>query len=232
MDPKATTCKFNEDDSGSLSEYTDPENNSAPTELLAEFLTSIMKKDWKNALKHCKLILEFEPNNKTAKDFYPQLLQRVNDQSSTSSDENYNCTATLDNVDNEILADDDFSSVNSSNTSSHGSMDLNLFSEDDLVQDYQEEENLVNLSISCESSDTFPQSMSSSESINHRRNSSPSLQSLLLDENINEDINNNINNEELQISIPSSSSEAENLPNSSSSPFTSKLVNMIRRKLK
>jgi hypothetical protein len=44
----------NDDDSLSLSEYTDNEK-SAPTELLAEFLTSIMKKDYINALKYCKL---------------------------------------------------------------------------------------------------------------------------------------------------------------------------------
>lgn len=44
----------NDDESLSLSEYTDNEK-SAPTELLAEFLTSIMKKDYVNALKYCKL---------------------------------------------------------------------------------------------------------------------------------------------------------------------------------
>lgn len=44
----------NDEDSLSLSEYTDGEK-SAPTELLAEFLTSIMKKDYANALKYCKL---------------------------------------------------------------------------------------------------------------------------------------------------------------------------------
>lgn len=42
----------NEDESLSLSEYTE---KSAPTELLAEFLTSIMKKDYPNALKYCKM---------------------------------------------------------------------------------------------------------------------------------------------------------------------------------
>lgn len=44
----------NDEESLSLSEYTDNEK-SAPTELLAEFLTSIMKKDYENALKYCKL---------------------------------------------------------------------------------------------------------------------------------------------------------------------------------
>jgi hypothetical protein len=48
----------NDEDSLSLSEYTDGEK-SAPTELLAEFLTSIMKKDYANALKYCKLSKNF-----------------------------------------------------------------------------------------------------------------------------------------------------------------------------
>lgn len=55
MDTMTTATKYEDD---SASEYTDPnntDNNSAPTELLAEFLTSIMRKEWKNALKHCKL---------------------------------------------------------------------------------------------------------------------------------------------------------------------------------
>jgi len=48
------TPRNNDDDS--TSEYTDPkESNSAPTELLAEFLTSIMRKDYANALKYCKM---------------------------------------------------------------------------------------------------------------------------------------------------------------------------------
>lgn len=172
-------------------------------------------------------VLEYEPNNKTAKDFYPQLLQRVNEhQSSTSSDENCNYTSSLDNVDNEILDNDmvdESSSITSSNSTSNGSMDLNSFSEEEIGEEEQQEhEDLINESISCDSSDTFPESMSSSESINHRGNYSPSLTSLLLDENIADDINNNE-------PIPSSSSD--NQPPLNPSPFTSKIVNMIRRKL-
>lgn len=182
-------------------------------------------------------VLEYEPNNKTAKDFYPQLLQRVNEhQSSTSSDENCNYTSSLDNVDNEILdndndndmVDDDSSSITSSNSTSNGSMDLNSFSEEELggeMEEQQDHEDLINESISCDSSDTFPESMSSSESINHRGNYSPSLTSLLLDENVVDDINNN----EQTIPVPSSS--FDNQPVSNPSPFTSKIVNMIRRKL-
>lgn len=181
-------------------------------------------------------VLDYEPNNKTAKDFYPQLLQRVNEhQSSTSSDENCNYTSSLDNVDNGILdndmVDDDSSSMSSSISTSNGSMDLNSFSGEDLgeeMQEEQDEEDLINASISCDSSDTFPESMSSSESINQRGNFSLSLTSLLLDENIADDINNNEPTIVASSAVPSSS---EDKPPSNPSPFTSKLVNMIRRKL-
>lgn len=44
-------------DEDDRSEYTDADSNqiSAPTELLAEFLSAVMEKDYKNALKYCKL---------------------------------------------------------------------------------------------------------------------------------------------------------------------------------
>lgn len=48
-------------DEDSKSEYTDADEMSAPTELLAEFLSSIMQKDYKNALKYCKLSEFFIP---------------------------------------------------------------------------------------------------------------------------------------------------------------------------
>lgn len=178
-------------------------------------------------------VLDYEPNNKTAKDFYPQLLQKVNENpSSTSSDENCNYTSSLEVVDNAILdndmIDDDSSSITSSNTTSNGSMDLNSFSEEEICEELQEEqdhEDLINTSNSCDSSDTFPESMSSrSESFDHRGNISPtfSFTSLLLEENA-DDINNN------EPIAEDSSSNVEAPINSS--PFTSKLVNMIKRRL-
>lgn len=44
-------------DEDDKSEYTDADSNqiSAPTELLAEFLSAVMQKDYKNALKYCTL---------------------------------------------------------------------------------------------------------------------------------------------------------------------------------
>ncbi|XP_058126927.1 serine-rich adhesin for platelets isoform X2 [Anopheles ziemanni] len=85
----------NDDLSQSLSEYTDADESiSAPTELLAEFLSAIMIRDYINALKYCKQILQYEPNNTTARDFYPHILSKINEvqnqELSGESDENYN----------------------------------------------------------------------------------------------------------------------------------------------
>ncbi|XP_055613849.1 dentin sialophosphoprotein isoform X2 [Uranotaenia lowii] len=103
----------NDDLSQSLSEYTDADESlSAPTELLAEFLSAVMLRDYVNALKYCKLILQYEPHNATARDFYPHILSKIalgeaassnsvhhqhqqlhsptGDQHSGESDENYN----------------------------------------------------------------------------------------------------------------------------------------------
>ncbi|XP_050075884.1 mucin-21 [Anopheles maculipalpis] len=91
-----------DDLSQSLSEYTDADESiSAPTELLAEFLSAIMIRDYVNALKYCKQILQYEPNNTTARDFYPHILSKIsemqNNEQSGESDENYNfnCSSPL-----------------------------------------------------------------------------------------------------------------------------------------
>ncbi|XP_076310238.1 uncharacterized protein LOC143225168 isoform X2 [Tachypleus tridentatus] len=41
------------------------------------FLSSVMTQDYKNALKHCLTILKYEPNNKTAQEFYPLLEKKL-----------------------------------------------------------------------------------------------------------------------------------------------------------
>lgn len=85
------TSTSNEDLSQSLSEYTDAdESMSAPTEFLAEFLSAVMLKDYKKALKYCKLILQYEPNNATAKEFHPLIVEKLKGESLSDSDENYN----------------------------------------------------------------------------------------------------------------------------------------------
>ncbi|XP_055847754.1 uncharacterized protein LOC129913219 [Episyrphus balteatus] len=85
------TSTSNEDLSQSLSEYTDAdESMSAPTEFLAEFLSAVMLKDYKKALKYCKLILQYEPNNATAKEFHPLIVEKLKGEALSDSDENYN----------------------------------------------------------------------------------------------------------------------------------------------
>ncbi|EDV41562.1 uncharacterized protein Dana_GF17446, isoform C [Drosophila ananassae] len=92
------TSASSEDLSQSLSEYTDADESiSAPTEFLAEFLSAVMLKDYKKALKYCKLILQYEPNNATAKEFYPLILDKLRGvPTSSDSDENYNKSSSPD----------------------------------------------------------------------------------------------------------------------------------------
>lgn len=66
---------------------------SAPTEILAEFLSALMLKDYPNALKHCKIILQYEPKNATAVEFYPLIMKKLNadsDDNTSDSDDNSN----------------------------------------------------------------------------------------------------------------------------------------------
>ncbi|XP_052749537.1 sterile alpha motif domain-containing protein 1 isoform X2 [Galleria mellonella] len=51
---------------------------SAPSEFLAEFLSAIMQRQYAEALKYCRLILQYEPHNTTARGFYPLLQHKVN----------------------------------------------------------------------------------------------------------------------------------------------------------
>ncbi|ALC45438.1 CG14853 [Drosophila busckii] len=90
--PTSASCEdLDLDHSQSLSEYTDADESiSAPTEFLAEFLSAVMLKDYKKALKYCKLILQYEPNNTTAKEFYPLILDKLRVAAASDSDENYN----------------------------------------------------------------------------------------------------------------------------------------------
>lgn len=64
---------------------------------LFQFLSAVMLKDYETALKYCKLskyreeesrclisfsfsfaVLQYEPNNATAKEFYPLILEKLN----------------------------------------------------------------------------------------------------------------------------------------------------------
>ncbi|CAH1114237.1 unnamed protein product [Psylliodes chrysocephalus] len=116
------TSSSNED----LSEYTDADESiSAPTEILAEFLSAVMLKDYVTALKYCKLILQYEPDNSTAKEFYPLILEKLqplnNDEGGSNSE------------DEEGSDDSTSSSTDSENTTSEDSSDGQMEEEDGMM---------------------------------------------------------------------------------------------------
>lgn len=182
----------NDDLSQSLSEYTDADESiSAPTELLAEFLSAVMLRDYVNALKYCKLILQYEPNNSTARDFYPHILSKiasesshgaVGEQLSGESDENYNfnySTSSSNSDDNnldEAVMVCSSESEQSSNCSSY--LDYSSSSSSSSGGDELDDQalNRINSNNSTES-DQLPPSQSATDN-----NTSHSYSSLLLEE--------------------------------------------------
>ncbi|KAJ3641335.1 hypothetical protein Zmor_027847 [Zophobas morio] len=109
------TSSSNED----LSEYTDADESiSAPTEFLAEFLSAVMLKDYVTALKYCKLILQYEPNNATAKEFYPLILEKLKQSNLEDGSSNDSEEEEEDNSSSSSSSDSDSSS--SSEESSEG----------------------------------------------------------------------------------------------------------------
>ncbi|XP_035779353.1 suppressor protein SRP40-like isoform X2 [Anopheles albimanus] len=167
-----------DDLSQSLSEYTDADESiSAPTELLAEFLSAIMIRDYVNALRYCKQILEYEPNNTTARDFYPHILSKIDaiqthEQLSCESDENdnCNCNSPLGSSSSSSLRLSRFpSSSNDSESSStessfSSSVSSSVSSVSCLVSERIEEPDLVSMACSSEESDSRVSGVSLSES--------------------------------------------------------------------
>ncbi|XP_038221655.1 serine/arginine repetitive matrix protein 1 [Zerene cesonia] len=62
------------------------EPSSAPSEFLAEFLSAIMRRQYAEALKYCRLILQYEPHNATARGFYPLLQHKLNNHKSNKEE--------------------------------------------------------------------------------------------------------------------------------------------------
>lgn len=187
---------------------------------------------------HSCTVLDYEPNNKTAKDFFPQLQAKVNEQNASSnsdgSDENCNYTSSLDYVDNEIL-DNDYEGHNNSIVSSESSSvssvdedespDLSFSDEvdvnerDDLLISLSHSSSQCSNNSNSSKSDQLPESMSSTTSSCSRGNTSHSISftSLLLDDS----------NEIAQPPAePNNFSSSQ--PQDPSSPFTKKIIQMFR----
>ncbi|XP_065169516.1 uncharacterized protein [Atheta coriaria] len=117
-----------------LSEYTDADESiSAPTEFLAEFLSAVMLKDYETALKYCKLILQYEPNNMTAKEFYPLILEKLHQQNMLTNEDDD------DEEENEDSSSSSSSSSDSESSSSDDSSDQEEDEDDEEGQDGQEQ---------------------------------------------------------------------------------------------
>ncbi|KAL3279393.1 hypothetical protein HHI36_016903 [Cryptolaemus montrouzieri] len=91
-----------------------------------QFLSAVMTKEYENALKYCKLILQYEPNNSTAKEFYPVILEKLKQTEADKSDNN------------DSTNDSDTSSSSESDTSSND--DSSDGQEDDAEEEEEEEE--------------------------------------------------------------------------------------------
>ncbi|XP_042890264.1 uncharacterized protein LOC122265179 [Penaeus japonicus] len=78
---------------GEVSEYTDAKSSlSAPVELLSEFLSAVMSKDYENALKLCQSILKYEPQNATAREFFPLISLKIKQMSAAANLECHSST--------------------------------------------------------------------------------------------------------------------------------------------
>nr|XP_018911214.1 PREDICTED: phosphopantothenoylcysteine decarboxylase subunit VHS3-like [Bemisia tabaci] len=98
--------------SDDLSQITDAGGESilVPIQLLGEFLTSVMTKNYHSALKSCELILKYEPNYSTAKEFFPLLQEKCNQIQEDDDDENNDDDDgdDGDDVDDDDDSDDDY----------------------------------------------------------------------------------------------------------------------------
>ncbi|XP_063601600.1 uncharacterized protein LOC134777676 [Penaeus indicus] len=88
-----SSCDSADDLHGEASEYTDAKSSlSAPVELLSEFLSAVMSKDYENALKLCQSILKYEPQNATAREFFPLISLKIKQMSDAANLECHSST--------------------------------------------------------------------------------------------------------------------------------------------
>ncbi|CAH1406482.1 unnamed protein product [Nezara viridula] len=121
-------CTVTSESVEDLSEYTDADESiSAPTEILAEFLSAVMLKDYETALKYCKLILQYEPNHVTAKEFYPLILEKLIQASAEAGEGNSN--------EGSDSSDDEEESGERSDTSSSSGADVESCGEERVSSD-------------------------------------------------------------------------------------------------
>uniref|UniRef100_A0A0A9Z976 Glutamate-rich protein 2 n=1 Tax=Lygus hesperus TaxID=30085 RepID=A0A0A9Z976_LYGHE len=66
-----------------------------------------MLKDYETALKYCKIILQYEPNHVTAKEFYPLIMEKLNQASQDVRNSNEESVSTSSSSSPEHESDED-----------------------------------------------------------------------------------------------------------------------------
>ncbi|GFO20388.1 glutamate-rich protein 2 [Plakobranchus ocellatus] len=103
-----------DDDDDDEDDSSEEEERKAPNELLIEFVECLMKKDYENAQKLCKMILLYEPTNPEALKFQPVIEEklRLDAEAEEEADSNEDDGNDEDEEDDEDDEDDDDSSSN------------------------------------------------------------------------------------------------------------------------
>lgn len=70
------TSPETESESSDSDSDSDSDTHKAPNELIMEFLECVMNQDMENALKLCRMILIYEPDNTQALSFLPVLQEK------------------------------------------------------------------------------------------------------------------------------------------------------------
>ncbi|XP_075257031.1 uncharacterized protein LOC142349390 [Convolutriloba macropyga] len=119
-----TETNSESEDENSENEQTD----DAPVELKAEFIECLQSKDWVNALKLCKMILLYEPENPTASEYIAVLEERIqlDEEASTESSSG---------EDDSSDDDEDDSDENEDEVSSNGDNEQESLSEQSSEED-------------------------------------------------------------------------------------------------
>ncbi|XP_021469583.2 glutamate-rich protein 2 isoform X7 [Oncorhynchus mykiss] len=123
LEPEVEEEHTEEDDDDGEADDDEEEGYRAPLELMAEFLKSVMEKDFVLAEKLCQMILVYEPNNPEAKQFIPLIQERLErEQEEKSQDDDDACSDSGDEDDSGSDQDSPQSSDSSSSSSSSSSL--------------------------------------------------------------------------------------------------------------
>ncbi|XP_064397766.1 glutamate-rich protein 2-like [Halichondria panicea] len=86
-----------------------PDGSSAPLELLSQFMSCVMREEYEAAQLLCMKLLEFEPNNQTAQEFLPVIMERLKLDAEFSSEESSDSSSSESETDSASSSDHDSS---------------------------------------------------------------------------------------------------------------------------